>query len=255
MIERFALADELTCYYDRPAEPANVHLEVRVPGRLDPAAVSACVSAVLASEPRIMARRRQGSWQRRYYWEFPVPAGADPVMASPVLVNPVLANPVLVAAYTGREDLDGQRDAFLSTTPSAPLRRCCGSCSPRQAWRHLILTPTTRRSRFFLLAPDARIAATHPVVGAGKRVWEKSAAERVPGSGEALGDPHPDRTARRDQRADRDCQDRAGSGADWNWPGMRAPDHLRMPGGHRLAQASGLQRERPAHCRADDHDQ
>jgi NRPS condensation-like uncharacterized protein len=111
VIERFALADELTCYYDRPAEPANVHLEARVPGRLDPAAVSASVSAVLASEPRIMARRRQGNWQRRYYWEFPVPAGADPM---------------LIAAYTGREDLDGKRDAFLSTRPSLavapPLR-------------------------------------------------------------------------------------------------------------------------------------
>ncbi len=111
MIERFALADELTCYYDRPAEPANVHLEARVPGRLDPAAISTGVSAVLASQPRIMARRRQGSWQRRYYWEFPVPASADPV---------------LITAYTGQEDLDRQRDAFLSTSPSLadapPLR-------------------------------------------------------------------------------------------------------------------------------------
>ena len=111
MIERFALADELTCYYDRPAEPANVHLEARVPGRLDPAAISTGVSAVLASQPRIMSRRRQGSWQRRYYWEFPVPASADPV---------------LITAYTGQEDLDKQRDAFLSTSPSLadapPLR-------------------------------------------------------------------------------------------------------------------------------------
>jgi NRPS condensation-like uncharacterized protein len=110
-MERFAVADELTCYYDRPAEPANVHLEVRVPGRLDPAATSASVSEVLASQPRIMARRRPAWWQRGYRWEFPVPPGADPV---------------LIAGYASPDDLDRQRDAFLSTSPSLasapPLR-------------------------------------------------------------------------------------------------------------------------------------
>jgi NRPS condensation-like uncharacterized protein len=106
MIERFAVADELTCYYDRPAEPANVHLEVRVPGRLDPAALSASVSQVLASQPRIMARRRQAGWQRSYRWEFPVPPGADTV---------------LTAAYTSQDDLDRQRDTFLSTAPSLAI--------------------------------------------------------------------------------------------------------------------------------------
>lgn len=111
MIERFAVADELTCYYDRPAEPANVHLEVMVSGKLDPAAISASVSAVLASQPRIMARRRPARWRRGYHWEFPVPLGTEPV---------------LLADYAGQEDLDRQRDAFLSCSPSLdaapPLR-------------------------------------------------------------------------------------------------------------------------------------
>ncbi|HEX2322137.1 MAG TPA: hypothetical protein VHJ18_24410 [Streptosporangiaceae bacterium] len=111
MIERFAVADELTCYYDRPAEPANVHLEVVVPGRLDPAAVSASVAAVLASQPRIMARRRPAVWRRGYHWEFPVPLGTEPV---------------LTASYAGQEDLDRRRDAFLSSSLSLdvapPLR-------------------------------------------------------------------------------------------------------------------------------------
>jgi NRPS condensation-like uncharacterized protein len=111
MIERFAVADELTCYYDRPAEPANVHLEVRVPGRLDAAAISAAVSAVLASQPRIMARCRRVSWQRGYRWEFPAPLGCEPVLA---------------AGCADQEDLDRQRDAFLSTSPplavAPPLR-------------------------------------------------------------------------------------------------------------------------------------
>ncbi|MGN6796273.1 MAG: hypothetical protein ACTHJW_28120 [Streptosporangiaceae bacterium] len=106
MIERFAVADELTCYYDRPDEPANVHLEVRAAGRLDLAAIRASVSAVLASQPRIMARRRQAGWQRGYRWEFPVALGSDPVLA---------------ARYFNQEDLDLQRDAFLSSSPSLAL--------------------------------------------------------------------------------------------------------------------------------------
>src|SRR5262249_60098929 len=86
MIERFTVPDELTCYYDRQCEPANVHLEVRIPGRLDEAAVRASVRSVLASEPRLLARRlRAGNWaanwQRSYFWEFPVAAWTDPLQA------------------------------------------------------------------------------------------------------------------------------------------------------------------------------
>ena len=111
MIEPFAVADELTCYYDRPDEPANVHLEVVVHARLDAAAVSASVAAVLASQPRIMARRRPAVWRRGYRWEFPVPLGTEPV---------------LTAGCAAQEDLDRRRDAFLSSSPSLdvgpPLR-------------------------------------------------------------------------------------------------------------------------------------
>ncbi len=106
MIERFALADELTCYYDRPSEPANVHLEVRVPGPLDPDTVRAAASDVLASQPRIMARRRPATWRRGYQWEFPAPSRTDLV---------------LTAGYLSQEDLDGQRDEFLSRSPSLDL--------------------------------------------------------------------------------------------------------------------------------------
>ncbi len=112
MTERFAVPDELTCYYDRPAEPANVHLEIRVPGRLDESVLRASVRAVLAAEPGIRARRRPaGRWRRSYYWEFPPVADADPVH---------------VIAYGDQADLDRQRDTFLSQSPSLdtapPLR-------------------------------------------------------------------------------------------------------------------------------------
>ena len=103
MIERFTVPDELTCYYDRKCEPANVHLEARIPGRLDEAAVRAAVRAVLASEPRLLTRRVLArNWQRSYFWEFPVTLGADPLQA---------------VTYADQAGLDRQRDAFLSDSP------------------------------------------------------------------------------------------------------------------------------------------
>lgn len=104
MIERFAVPDELTCYYDRPAEPANVHLEAHIPGRLDEAAVRASVRAVLTSEPGLRARRaRTGRWRRSYYWEFPQDPDGDPVGT---------------ATHADEAELDRQRDVFLSQSPS-----------------------------------------------------------------------------------------------------------------------------------------
>ncbi len=103
---KFAVADELTCYYDRLAEPANVHLEARVPGRLDESAIRAAVQSVLAAEPGLRVRRMATSgWRRRYYWESPPVADVDPVS---------------VAAYADESELDGLRSALLSEP--APLR-------------------------------------------------------------------------------------------------------------------------------------
>jgi len=103
MIERFTVPDELTCYYDRQCEPANVHLEARIPGRLDQIAVRASVRHVLASEPRLLTRRRRaGNWQRSYFWEFPVTSWADPLQA---------------VTYADQASLDRLRDAFLSHSP------------------------------------------------------------------------------------------------------------------------------------------
>jgi NRPS condensation-like uncharacterized protein len=112
MTERFAVPDELTCYYDRPVEPANVHVEVRIPGPLDESALRAGVQAVLAAEPRIRVRRLRASrWRRSYYWEFPPVHDIDPIRFS---------------TYADEADLDRQRDEFLSQSPSLdtspPLR-------------------------------------------------------------------------------------------------------------------------------------
>jgi NRPS condensation-like uncharacterized protein len=108
----FGLADELSCYYDTPAEPCNVHVEVRVPGHLDESALRRAACAALAAQPRAVARRAQGSrWQRRYAWELPAHLDTDPVSA---------------ATWTGEGDLTQQRMRFLAAAPpleqSPPLR-------------------------------------------------------------------------------------------------------------------------------------
>ncbi|HEX9067025.1 MAG TPA: hypothetical protein VF843_18085, partial [Streptosporangiaceae bacterium] len=107
--EPFAVADELTCYYDRPSEPANVHLEVRLAGQLDQAALRAAVGKLLGAEPGLLARRaRTSPWRRRFRWEFVVWPDADPLQ---------------IASYRDLAELDRQRDAFVSVPPplnSAP---------------------------------------------------------------------------------------------------------------------------------------
>ncbi|HVB42367.1 MAG TPA: alpha-(1-_3)-arabinofuranosyltransferase family protein [Streptosporangiaceae bacterium] len=109
---RFAVPDELSCYYDRASEPANVHLEVRVPGGLDELAFRAAVLSVLAAEPRLLARRVvAGRWRQQYEWEGRAVPDADPVR---------------VVSWADEADLARQRDAFLSVSPSLdtapPLR-------------------------------------------------------------------------------------------------------------------------------------
>ncbi len=149
MIERFTVPDELTCYYDRQYEPANVHIEARIPGRLDEAAVRASVRAVLASEPRLLTRRvRSRSWQRSYYWEFPVAPGADPLQT---------------VTYADQAGLDRQRDAFLSHSPRCRACVCLaewllniGLERPARRCRRTASRPARRR-----LPPRSRVASGH----------------------------------------------------------------------------------------------
>jgi NRPS condensation-like uncharacterized protein len=101
---KFAVADELTCYYDRPEEPANVHVEARVPGSLDEAAVRSAVGRMLAAEPGLRARQAAtGPWRSGYYWDFP--SGVD-------------LDPVQVSRYAGEAELADLRSEFLSRSPS-----------------------------------------------------------------------------------------------------------------------------------------
>jgi len=107
----FGIADELSCYYDAPAEPCNVHVEVRVPGNLDSRALRDATAAALAAQPRALVRRAPGPWWRRYAWEVPGQPDCDPVTT---------------AAWAGEDELARVRARFLSAAPplrsSPPLR-------------------------------------------------------------------------------------------------------------------------------------
>jgi len=103
----FGLMDELNCYFDSPAEPNNVHVEIWLPGHLDPDRLRDAVTAMLADEPRAGARRRDRSWWHRgYAWEFPPQADVDPVST---------------ARWRTEAGLDMARTRFLAAAP--PLDR------------------------------------------------------------------------------------------------------------------------------------
>ena len=103
----FGVVDELNCYFDSPAEPNNVHVEIWLPGHLDPDQLRDAVTAMLADQPRAGARRTdRGWWRRGYAWEFPPQADVDPVS---------------MARWRTEADLDVARARFLAAAP--PLDR------------------------------------------------------------------------------------------------------------------------------------
>lgn len=103
----FGIADELSCYYDAPTEPCNVHLELRVPGHLDEPALGRAIGAALAEQPRALVRRARGGWwQRGYTWE--VPGGPD-------------LDPLSTTTWADERELAQRRTQFLAAAP--PLDR------------------------------------------------------------------------------------------------------------------------------------
>src|SRR6185437_4117289 len=103
----FGVVDELNCYFDAPAEPNNVHVEIWLPGHLDPGRLRDAVAAALAAEPRAGVRRARGGWWRRgYAWELPPRSDEDPVST---------------VAWRTEADLDKSRERFMAAAP--PLDR------------------------------------------------------------------------------------------------------------------------------------
>jgi NRPS condensation-like uncharacterized protein len=100
----FSVPDELTCYFDTPDEPANIHMEVRVPGRLDHETFSQAAAAAILANFRASSRRTPpGPLARSYAWEYP--ATLD-------------LNPVSFTTFADSADLAAKRTAFIARAPS-----------------------------------------------------------------------------------------------------------------------------------------
>jgi NRPS condensation-like uncharacterized protein len=99
----FSVVDELNCYFDSPAEPNNVQLEVWLPGHLGPERLRAAVATVLADVPAVRARRAAGTrWRVGYAWELPPVTDADPVS---------------VTSWRTEAELGAARTCFLAAAP------------------------------------------------------------------------------------------------------------------------------------------
>jgi NRPS condensation-like uncharacterized protein len=108
----FDLIDELSCYYDTPAEPNNEYFEVLVPGSVDYRALRQAVAGALAAAPRARARMAAGrAFRCRYTWEFPPVPDIDPLSH---------------ATWSDECELAAVRVRFLASSPplhtSPPVR-------------------------------------------------------------------------------------------------------------------------------------
>ncbi|WP_406371527.1 condensation protein [Streptomyces sp. NBC_00647] len=66
----FPVVDEVARHCLQEEEPETVHIEVHLPGRLDPARLTAAFTEALRRHPRILMREAAGPWyRRRYEWE------------------------------------------------------------------------------------------------------------------------------------------------------------------------------------------
>ena len=100
----FELIDELSCYYDTPAEPNNVLSEVLVPGVIDYPTLRWAVAGALALTPRARARVAPGgAFRRRYTWEFPSVPSIDPLAHT---------------TWSDEQELLAARVRFMASSPS-----------------------------------------------------------------------------------------------------------------------------------------
>ncbi|WP_338898441.1 condensation protein [Streptomyces sp. TG1A-60] len=66
----FPVVDEVSRHCLQQEEPETVHIEVHLPGRLDPDRLRAAFTSALHRHPRILMREVPGRWySRRYEWE------------------------------------------------------------------------------------------------------------------------------------------------------------------------------------------
>ncbi|MGW7486772.1 condensation protein [Streptomyces sp. NPDC054786] len=76
----FPLVDEVSRHCLTDDEPETVHLEVHLPGRVDPVRLRTAFHRALARHPRILMRQAPVRWwHRRYTWQLTAAPDVDPV--------------------------------------------------------------------------------------------------------------------------------------------------------------------------------
>ncbi|AVH58907.1 MULTISPECIES: condensation protein [Streptomyces] len=80
----FPVVDEVARHCLQDEEPETVHIEVHLPGRLDPARLRSAFAEALHRHPRILMRQAPGRWyRRRYEWELTPGPDVEVVTFSP----------------------------------------------------------------------------------------------------------------------------------------------------------------------------
>ncbi|NGO13880.1 condensation protein, partial [Streptomyces sp. HC44] len=107
----FPVVDEVARHCLQEEEPETVHIEVHLPGHLDPARLKTAFTEALHRHPRILMREAAGPWfRRRYEWELTSGPDVEVVMFPP----------------PDRDALKHARDRALSDAPplsaSPPIR-------------------------------------------------------------------------------------------------------------------------------------
>ncbi|MBB1243862.1 condensation protein [Streptomyces durbertensis] len=76
----FPVVDEISRHTVVDGEPENVHMELHLPGRLDPTRLRKAVREALLRHPRVLVRQAPGRWwHRSYEWELTDEPDVDPV--------------------------------------------------------------------------------------------------------------------------------------------------------------------------------
>ncbi|MER5768161.1 condensation protein [Streptomyces sp. NPDC001985] len=109
----FPVVDEITRHCLREEEPETIHIEIRLPGRPDPARLRRAFTGALDRHPRAQVRQAPGPWyRRRYFWE---PTG-----------EPEPGLEVVTAPAPGPSALERARERCLASAPplsvSPPVR-------------------------------------------------------------------------------------------------------------------------------------
>ncbi len=106
-MNELSTVDEIGCYFDRPAEPNDIHLEAHLPGRLDHARLREAITGALAAHPRARVRRAPTRpTDRRYRWQVADAPDVDPLS---------------VTRWETSDELSRDREEFLAEAPSIDM--------------------------------------------------------------------------------------------------------------------------------------